>query len=85
MYLYVGFVVLKAVAMSSCIYWDTMWCRTLTVNRCYGGKCLLLHAGFFLGLLFDLEGGECSSRMSFDFLETTRRYVPEDRTLQMYF
>jgi hypothetical protein len=46
----------------------------------------LLHAGFLLGLLFDPEDrGTCSSVTSVDLRWTTRRYVPEDRTLRQTF
>jgi hypothetical protein len=47
--IYVGFEVLTAVAIMSSICWNITPCSQ--VNRC------LFHAGFFLGLLFDLDDG----------------------------
>jgi hypothetical protein len=44
-----------------------------------GIGCYLLHVGF-LSLFFDPEYGS-SSETSADFQRTTRRYIPEDRTL----
>jgi hypothetical protein len=38
--------------------------------------------GFLLGLVVDSEDrATCSSETSVDFQRTTRRYIPEDRTL----
>jgi hypothetical protein len=40
------------------------------------------HSGFFPGLFFDPEYGAIySSETSADFQPTTRRYIPEGRTL----
>jgi hypothetical protein len=41
------------------------------------------HAGFCIGLFFNPEdGGNIFLRkVGFDFAQTTRRYIPEDRTL----
>jgi hypothetical protein len=39
---------------------DITPCSPLKINRRFGGKMLvnLLHAGFLLGLSFDIEGGD---------------------------
>jgi hypothetical protein len=51
--------------------------------RVKAGDKQSFHAGFLLGLFFDLEdGATCSSETSVDFQQTTRRYIPEDGTLQ---
>jgi hypothetical protein len=48
----------------------------LKVNRRFGSSsCYLLHANFVLGLFLG------SSETSVDVQQTTRRYIPEDRTL----
>jgi hypothetical protein len=45
----------------------------LKINRCFGGKMFvnLLHADFFLGLFFELQG---FSEMFTGFQRTTLRY-----------
>jgi hypothetical protein len=66
----VGAEVLTAVVIKSSIFWGITPCSALKVNRRLGGTCHLhlrgrrirsasyrLHAGFFLGLLFDPEDG----------------------------
>jgi hypothetical protein len=47
----VGFEVLTAAVMKSCIFWDIAPCSPLDVNRRF--VRYLLHATFFLGLFFD--------------------------------
>jgi hypothetical protein len=54
--------------------------RSLTICS----ACYLLHAAFLLGLIFDTEDDEkyvYSSGMLVHLQRTTRRYIPEDRTL----
>jgi hypothetical protein len=41
----------------------------------------LLHAGFLLGLLFNSEDEGNIFLQNVYFHQTTRRYIPEDRTL----
>jgi hypothetical protein len=50
----VGFEVLTAMVMKSSILWIVTLCSLLKFNE---GFAYLLHAGFLLGLLFDLEDG----------------------------
>jgi hypothetical protein len=65
---YVGFEVLTAVVMKSAILWDTTPCSPLKFNRRFG-------------VTRQIEA-ICSSETSVDFQRTTRRYIPEYRTLQ---
>jgi hypothetical protein len=47
-----------------------------------GSACFLLHAGFLLGLFFDLKmEGTCPSQMFIGFQRTWQHYIREDRTL----
>jgi hypothetical protein len=54
-----------------------------SIFRAEGSTGHLLHAGFLLGLFFDPEygGRRVLFETSDDFQQTTRRYIPEDRTL----
>jgi hypothetical protein len=48
-------------------------------------SCYLLHAGFFLGLFLEPEdAGDMFLQNTADFQLTTRRYLPEDRTLHTH-
>jgi hypothetical protein len=78
--------------MMSTVFWVvTQWISEKP--RCFGGKHhlhrhgrrvnkaanqLLLPAGFFLGLLFDLEDGGDIFLQSVRLFQTTWRYKPED-------
>jgi hypothetical protein len=82
---HVGFQVPTEVVMKSTIFWDITPCSQLKVNRRFGGPLLAtcFHAGFLLGLFSTLKmEAICSSETSVDFQRTTRRYIPEDSTLQ---
>jgi hypothetical protein len=47
--------------------------------------CYALHAGFMLGLLSTLKMEMTYSfKMSADFQQTIRHYIPEDRTLRKH-
>jgi hypothetical protein len=79
----VGCEVLTAVVMKSPLFWDITPCSPLKVNRRFGeacrSVCYLLHAGF----LVKVEA-TCSSETSVDIQRTIRRYIAEDRTLQIF-
>jgi hypothetical protein len=55
----VGFKVLTAVVVKTSNFWVITQCRSLKVNRCFGGTCrspcYQLHAGFLLGLYINSE------------------------------
>jgi hypothetical protein len=59
---------------------------TLTASRQLSAPaCCQLHGTFLLGLLFDSEdGGICCYEMSVNFHETSRSYIPEDRTIHLH-
>jgi hypothetical protein len=83
-----GFEVLTEVIIKSSIFWDITPHSLLKDNRRFGGACSLylfatyFHAGLLLGLFFDREdGGAMCLRKVGHFQLTTRRYIPEDRTL----
>jgi hypothetical protein len=73
---YVGSEVLTAVVMKRTIIWDTTPCIPLKVNRRFGW--------FLPQLIFSSLKMEaiCSSETSDDTRRTTRRYIPEDGTLE---
>jgi hypothetical protein len=79
--------------MKSSIFWDTTPCSLLKVNGISQARnqreiALLptcFHARFLLGLIFDPEEvGDMFLRNVVDFQRITRRYIPEDRILQLY-
>jgi hypothetical protein len=53
------------------IFWDIMQCNLLKVNRRFGGKYLLY-----------LQGRKISQAKTRMKQRTTRRYIPQDRTLR---
>jgi hypothetical protein len=91
----VGFEVLTAVLMKSTIFWDITPCSPLKDNRHFEGTCrLYLQRALCLPHAFTLVSclacsstlkmkATRSSQTSVDFQRTTRRYIPEDSTLQL--
>jgi hypothetical protein len=77
------------------IFWDITTCSPLEANRRLGGTCGLNHLGLFatrfmlvsyLAYSSNLKiKTTCSSENSTEFQRTTRRYIPEDKTLQILF
>jgi hypothetical protein len=81
--------------MRRSVSWDITLCSPLKVNQRFGGLCRLhpqCEAGsnqsyiWFLSWLFLTQKIEatCSSETSVDFQRTTRRYIPDHRTFQLY-
>jgi hypothetical protein len=57
---FVGFEILTAVVMKSSVFWDMTPCSPLKVkqnSRIRWQAATCFHAGFFVGLFFDLEDG----------------------------
>jgi hypothetical protein len=83
----VGFEVLIAVVMKSSAFWDIMPYSQFKVNRRFGVTCRLSPKGRRISQARDQhEAGSKqtrSSETSVDFQRTARRYIPEDRTLQI--
>jgi hypothetical protein len=81
--LYVEFEVLTPVVMKSTLFWDITPCSPLKVGFHLQGRHILSH--FLLARLIlstlNMEA-ICSSETSVDSQRTTRRYIPEDDTLQ---
>jgi hypothetical protein len=95
----VGFEVLTAVVMKSSIFWDIMPCSPLEISRRFGGIYRLHLQGRIINRArnqresrwhslppaFTLVSCSAySSEMPVDFQQTTRRFIPEDVTLQNY-
>jgi hypothetical protein len=59
--------------VSPCSLW-----KSTDVSEEHGSACYLSHVGFLLGLFFNHEDREDM------FLRTTRRYIPENRTLHKH-
>jgi hypothetical protein len=95
----VGFYVLTAVIMKTTIFRDITPCSTFRVNRRFGGTYNLHLQGRKISrarnqceirckhlapasLIVNMEATSYSET-SVDFQRTARRYIPEDRTLQM--
>jgi hypothetical protein len=66
-----------AVVMKSSIFWDIKPCRTLKVNRCFGGSCRTMAYSSTTKM-----EAISSPETSVHFQWTTRRYIPEDRTVR---
>jgi hypothetical protein len=81
-YIFVGFEVYTAVVIKSTIFWDITLCSPVCVNR----RCHLLARWFPAELIYSTLKMEaiCSSETSVDTQRTTRSYIPEDGTLQVY-
>jgi hypothetical protein len=64
--------------MESAIFWDITPCRSLSVNRRFGGT----YRFHLQGTKISREGYQRESRWQaetpVDFQRTTRRYIPED-------
>jgi hypothetical protein len=74
----VRFKVITAVVMKSSIFWDITPCSLFKVNQRSGGtRCLHLQ-GYPSTLKMEATN---LSEMSVDFQRNTRRYIPENRTL----
>jgi hypothetical protein len=56
---------------------------TCGIIACLCPAYYLLHAAFLLGLFFDPEDGGNMFFRNINFHQTTRRYIPEDRTLRL--
>jgi hypothetical protein len=89
------FEVLTAVLMKSTIFWDITPCSPLKINGRFGGT-YRLHLQLYLPSAFTLVScsayfstmkmeAACSSQTSINFQRNTRRYIPEDITLQRIF
>jgi hypothetical protein len=76
-----GYEVLRAVVMKSSILWHIMPCSLLKINRRFGGTCHhCFPTAFTLVSCLDDPStlkteARCSFEKSFDFLQTTRRYM----------
>jgi hypothetical protein len=89
---YIGFEVLTAVVMKSTIFWDITPCSPLKVNRRFGGTyrlnlCPAYHllARWFIARAYSSTlkvEAKYTSETSIYFQRNTRRYIPEDSTLQ---
>jgi hypothetical protein len=62
--------------MKSSIFWDITPCSPLKFNRRFGGICRLTYS---LTLKMELV---YSAETSVGFHQTTRRYIPEEKTLR---
>jgi hypothetical protein len=73
-----------AVVMKTTIFWDITPCSPLKVSRRFGKTYSLLARWFLAELIFSTPKMKaiCSSETSVDTQRTTRRYIPEDGTLQ---
>jgi hypothetical protein len=72
--------------MNSCIFWNITPCSSLEVNRCFGGTCglYLLDRKVTQARNGHKHKSSRGSETSIDFQRTTRRYIPEDRSLNTF-
>jgi hypothetical protein len=83
----VGFEVLTAVVMKNPIFWNVTPCSPLKAIRRFGGicssiaTCFMLVSGLPYSSTLKMEA-TYSSETTVDFEQTTRRYIPDDVTLQ---
>jgi hypothetical protein len=75
-----GFDVLTAMVMNSSIFWDITSCIPLKVNRRFEGICRLYLQGRRISQARN-QGEVRWKAEPVNFQRTTRRYIPEDRTL----
>jgi hypothetical protein len=93
---YLRFEVLTAMVMKRFVFWDITPCSPLKVNRRFGGTCRIhlqgrrinqarnQHESCSLAYSSTLKmEATCFSETSVDFQQTTRHYIPEDRTFQI--
>jgi hypothetical protein len=88
----VGFQILQALDVKSSVFCDITPCSLLKIIRRFGGiylidlqvllaTCLRLLSCLAYSSTLKMEA-TCSSETSVDFLQKTRRYIPENRILQ---
>jgi hypothetical protein len=75
------FEILTAAVMKSTIFWNITPCSPLSVNRRFGGTSRLHLQGW--KNKFSMKPAIYCSGTSVDTQRTTRRYIPEDYTLQI--
>jgi hypothetical protein len=80
--LLIGFEVLTPMVMQSSILWDITPCSLLKVNRLPPVFTLVSSLAYSSILK---TKATCSSETLVDFQLTTRRYIPEDTTLQAFY
>jgi hypothetical protein len=86
---HIGFEVLTAVVMKSCIFWDVTPCSPSEARIKQRALVALLTDCFMLLSCLAYSGtmnmeATCSSKTSVDFHQITQGYIPEDRTLHYW-